>query len=153
MRTAVLIGWDPRNSPLPPHLGSYARALLVSQNRRHLFVNPWRYSWKGKGPFQTTAENCGSLNNIIPLVGIHGADAATAAEPVFVNLLRSPEIDSLPGEPVRQPYLSYRPARLHRLPESIPRNRFLGYKRLQIRALNSWWAEPLTHREAFLQSV
>ncbi len=28
--------------------------------------------------------------------------------------------------PVRQPYLSYRPARLHRLAESIPRNRFLG---------------------------
>ncbi len=31
----------PRNSPLPPHLGSYTRALLVSQNRRHLFVNSW----------------------------------------------------------------------------------------------------------------
>jgi hypothetical protein len=33
----------PRNPPppLPPHLGSYARALLVSQDRRHLFLNPW----------------------------------------------------------------------------------------------------------------
>jgi hypothetical protein len=30
--------------------------------------------------------------------------------PVFVNLLRSPGIDSQPGGPVRQPYLSYRPA-------------------------------------------
>jgi hypothetical protein len=30
----------PRNSPLPPHLGSYTRALLVSQERRHLFSNP-----------------------------------------------------------------------------------------------------------------
>jgi hypothetical protein len=38
----------PRNSPLPPgppphispHLGSYMRALLVSQDRRHLFVTP-----------------------------------------------------------------------------------------------------------------
>jgi hypothetical protein len=30
----------PRNSPPPPHLGSYARALLVSQDRRHLFCNP-----------------------------------------------------------------------------------------------------------------
>ncbi len=29
----------PRN-PLPPHLGSYTRALLVSQDRRHLFVPP-----------------------------------------------------------------------------------------------------------------
>jgi hypothetical protein len=33
----------PRNStPPPPHLGSYARALLVSQDRRHLCVTPWR---------------------------------------------------------------------------------------------------------------
>ncbi len=30
----------PRNSPLPPHLGSCMRALLVSQDRRHLFVTP-----------------------------------------------------------------------------------------------------------------
>jgi hypothetical protein len=29
----------PHNSP-PPHLGSYARALLVSQDRRHLFITP-----------------------------------------------------------------------------------------------------------------
>jgi hypothetical protein len=28
----------PRNSPPPPHLGSYTRALLVSQDRLHLFV-------------------------------------------------------------------------------------------------------------------
>ena len=45
-----------------------------------------------------------------------------SAESVSVNLLRSPAIDSQPGEPVRQPYLLYRPARLHRLTESIPRN-------------------------------
>jgi hypothetical protein len=24
-----------------PHLGSYTRALLVSQDRRHVFVTPW----------------------------------------------------------------------------------------------------------------
>ncbi len=47
-------------------------------------------------------------------------------EPVFENLLRSPGIDSRPGLPVRDPYLSYRPARLHRLAASIPRIRFLG---------------------------
>jgi hypothetical protein len=43
MCTAVLIGWDPtfHNSP-PPHLGSCTMALLVSQDRRHLFVTPWR---------------------------------------------------------------------------------------------------------------
>jgi hypothetical protein len=47
-------------------------------------------------------------------------------EPVFVNLFSSARIDSQPGGSVRQPYLSYRPARLHRLAESMPRNRFLG---------------------------
>jgi hypothetical protein len=40
-------------------------------------------------------------------------------EPVFVNLL-SPGIDSQPGGPVLQP------ARLQRLVESIPWNRFLS---------------------------
>jgi hypothetical protein len=25
----------------PPHLGSYTRALVVSQDRRHIFVTPW----------------------------------------------------------------------------------------------------------------
>ncbi len=51
-------------------------------------------------------------------------------EPVFVNLLRSPGFDSLRCGLVRHPYLSYRPARLHRLAESIP-----GLlKRSQIRA-------------------
>ncbi len=47
------------------------------------------------------------------------------AESVFVDLLRSPGMDSQPGRPVRQPYLKYQPARLHRLAESIPCNRFL----------------------------
>ncbi len=28
----------PQLPPLPPHLGSYTRSLLVSQDRRHLFV-------------------------------------------------------------------------------------------------------------------
>ncbi len=48
------------------------------------------------------------------------------SEPVFVNLWRSPGIDSLPGGLVRQPYLSYRPSRLQTPAKSIPRNRFLG---------------------------
>ncbi len=37
---AVLIGWDAATPPLPTHLGSCTRALLVSQDRRHLFVTP-----------------------------------------------------------------------------------------------------------------
>jgi hypothetical protein len=36
-------------------------------------------------------------------------------EPVFVNILRSPGINSQPGGLVRQPYLTYQPAKLHRL--------------------------------------
>ncbi len=47
------------------------------------------------------------------------------AEPIFVNLLRSTEIESQPGGPVRQPYLSFEPVR-PQATESIPRNRFLG---------------------------
>ncbi len=41
--TAALIGWDPATPPPPlaPLLGSYTRALLISQDRRHLFVTPW----------------------------------------------------------------------------------------------------------------
>jgi hypothetical protein len=43
-----------------------------------------------------------------------------SSEPVFVDHLRSPGIDSRTGGPVRQPYFSYRPAEPHRR-----RNRFL----------------------------
>ncbi len=46
-------------------------------------------------------------------------------EPVFVNLWRSPRIDSQPDGPVRQPYLSYRPAMLLWQVESNTRNRFM----------------------------
>jgi hypothetical protein len=31
----------PCNPPIPPHWDSYTRALLVSNDRRHLFVTPW----------------------------------------------------------------------------------------------------------------
>ncbi len=47
-----------------------------------------------------------------------------STEAEFVNLLRSPGIDSQLGGPVRKGYLTYWPARL--LAESIPWNRFLG---------------------------
>ncbi len=40
--TAILIGWDPATPPpFPPHLGSYTRTLLVSQDRRHPFETPF----------------------------------------------------------------------------------------------------------------
>jgi hypothetical protein len=63
-------------------------------------------------------------------------------EPVFLNLLRSPGIDSLPGGPIRHPYLSCRPARLHRHAESNPRNRFLGSLNVYKYGLSwetEWW--------------
>jgi hypothetical protein len=41
------------------------------------------------------------------------AVVATVSETEFVNLLRGPGIDSQLDGPVRQPYLTYRPARLH----------------------------------------
>ncbi len=53
-------------------------------------------------------------------------------EPVFVNLLSSPGINSQPGVPVRQPYLTYRAARLH----IGWRNRFLGS--LNVYKLGLW---------------
>jgi hypothetical protein len=57
---------------------------------------------------------------------LHPPPPLSTAEPVFVNLLRSPGIDSLPAGPARQIGLSYRLASLHRLAALIPRNRFLG---------------------------
>ncbi len=62
-------------------------------------------------------------------------------EPLFVNLLRIPGIDSQPGGPLRQPYLSYRAARLYttvyRLYSGIVSSESIPglLKRLQIQAL------------------
>ncbi len=41
MCTAVFIGWDPATPPILPHWDSYKRALLVSKDRRHIFVTLW----------------------------------------------------------------------------------------------------------------
>ncbi len=46
--TAVLIGWD------TTHLDSSTRALLVSQDRRHLFMTPYTYSQSGPRPARTS---------------------------------------------------------------------------------------------------
>jgi len=48
--TAVLIGWDFASPPFTRILGSYTRALLVCQDRRHLFVTTWlRRRGRGEG--------------------------------------------------------------------------------------------------------
>ncbi len=44
---------------------------------------------------------------------------------IFLKLLGKLK-NRFPGGPVRQPFLTYRPARLHRLGESFPWKRFLG---------------------------
>jgi hypothetical protein len=67
--------------------------------------------------------------------GIDSSLLWQCAESVYVNLFKSPGIDSQPGGPVRQPYLTYRPAGYIGW-----RNWFLGIdswllKRFQIRAL------------------
>jgi hypothetical protein len=66
---------------------------------------------------------------------------ACRAEPVFVDLLRSPGIDFQHSGPARQPYLSYRPARLHRLAKSIPWNRFLGS--INVYKYGLWYDSPI----------
>jgi hypothetical protein len=55
MCTAVPIGWDlvTPPPPLPPPLGSYSRALLVSHDRRHFFVTPYS-SLKVQPNYSTT---------------------------------------------------------------------------------------------------
>ncbi len=63
-------------------------------------------------------------------------------EPEFVNLLRSQGVDSQPGGPVRQPYMTYRPARLQRLAESIPWNRFLGFLKVYKSGLRFLYSVP-----------
>ncbi len=50
-------------SPPPPHLGSHARALLVSQDRRHLFVTPWPQDTNPPGP-RPDPQNCGAGSSL-----------------------------------------------------------------------------------------
>jgi hypothetical protein len=76
----------------------------------------------------------------------------TLSEPVFVDLLRSPGIDSQHGGPVRQHYLSNRPARLHRLAESVHRNRFLGSINVDKYGLCSQERLPIYSRKIFRYS-
>ncbi len=63
----------------------------------------------------------------------------------------SPGIDSQESIPVRQIGLSYQPARLHRLAESIPWNRFLGSWNVNKFGLRAHWdgLEPMTLHNLF----
>jgi hypothetical protein len=66
---------------------------------------------------------------------------------------KEPGIDSQPGGPVWQPYLLYWLARLHRLAESIPRNRLLGSLKVYKYGLRLHWLAELVPRNRFLCSI
>ncbi len=68
-------GLRPRNTPppLPPHWGSNTRALLVSQDRRHLFVTPWL----GQSPKILTEKGKWSVCNIAKFVAIFSSEKKT----------------------------------------------------------------------------
>jgi hypothetical protein len=66
---------------------------------------------------------------------------------------KEPGIDSQPGRLVRQPYLLYRLARLHRLAESIHRNRFLGSLNVYKYGLRLHWLAELVPLNQFLGST
>jgi hypothetical protein len=61
---------------------------------------------------------------------------ADQARDNILKLLRSPGIDSQPGGPVRQPYLAYRSARLHRPAGSIPLEVIPGF--LEVKKYRLW---------------
>jgi hypothetical protein len=65
---------------------------------------------------------------------------------------KEPGIDSQPGQSVRQPYLLYRLARVHKLAESIPRNRFLGSINIYKYGLRLHWLAELVPWNRFLGS-
>ncbi len=66
---------------------------------------------------------------------------------------KEPGIDSQPGGPVRQPYLLYRLARLHRLAESTPRNRFPGSLNVYKYRLRLHWLAEFVPWNRFLGSI
>ncbi len=72
----------------------------------------------GEEPIHTTARNPGPPEIIQYFLASTFTLFWMTTESVFVKLLRAQE--STPGVPVRQPYVTYRRASLHRLAESIP---------------------------------
>ncbi len=82
----------------------------------------YNLSVTGHSPQRVITLLTNTFLTIICVSTTHGQvflSAKQNTEPEFVNLFRSPGIDFQPGGPVRQPYLTYRPARLHRLTGGI----------------------------------
>ncbi len=69
------------------------------------------------------------------------------------KFFKEPGNDSQPGGPVWQLFLLYRLARLHRLAESIPRNRFLGSLNIYKYGLRLHWLAELVPWSRFMGSL
>ncbi len=78
-RYIFFLAETPQLPPSLPHLGSYTRALLVSQDRRHLFVTPWQY-WIPHDPtlfsMDSTFNGCHGLGHLL-LITPCSADTLT----------------------------------------------------------------------------
>ncbi len=112
---------------LLPHQLSRQKAVSLSQSSCvspiELTEGRVKGQWVEEEPSHTKA--CSSINHSLLSVCVWlGMDFQHYRAPIC-RTLRSPGIDSQPGGLVRQPYQSYRPARLQRLEESNPRNRLL----------------------------
>jgi hypothetical protein len=93
--------------------GKKPRLPASSHPRSHALPPPREYAW------------CWAYSTPLPVDSL-SPFLIFNSEAVFINLLRSPGIDSQPWRACT-PTLLVVPARwLHRLAESIPRNRFLG---------------------------
>jgi hypothetical protein len=68
--------WLRPRTPPPPHLGSYMRALLVIQERRHLFVPPWYF---------TVLTLKVSIENVKKSKGLHRALKVFIRETLNIN--------------------------------------------------------------------
>jgi hypothetical protein len=84
-------------------------------------------------------------------IALGSSVAKPVPEPVFVILLRSVGINSQPDGPERQPYLTYWPARLYWLAESIPWNRFLVSVNVYIYGLCALY--PVVHEMSIPQPM
>ncbi len=117
-----------------------------------IFKYIWQWAnvhgWGRVGPLEQR-QSCQTVLYKDAVRTIWSSQQRISPEPVFVNLLRSRGIDSQPVGPIRQPSLSYRPARLHKLAASVPRNLFLGFVNVykyglwQIRQVRSVYHSPL----------
>ncbi len=112
-----LAGWY--DNPLPPQFLAPFDSLKIPTLYNNPIPNRFLDCSKVPAPCCYFKQSVGTRNRVgIGL--LYRPARARICKP-----FKEPGIDSQPGGPVRQPYLLYRLARLQKLAESIPRNRFL----------------------------